>query len=108
MPETVGEKPSTVIALVETIIGNWVPSRRRPVISTSLRCAAEGPIDRHVAKKSPSASWRSAGTSIATGCPTISVAVQPNIASAAALNEPTVPSTPTVRIPSAAFSTTAR
>ena len=40
--------------------------------------------------------------------PTISAAVQPNIASAAALNEPIVPSSSTVRIPSAAFSTTAR
>ena len=108
MPEIVGGEPSTVIALVETIIGKWVPSRRTPVISTSLRCAVRCPIDRYVARNSPSASWRSAGTIIATGWPTISVAVQPNITSAAALNDPTVPSKPIVRIPSAAFSTTAR
>ena len=108
MAEMVGGEPTAVIALVDTIIGNWVSSRRTPVISTSLRGAPGCAIDSYVATNSLSASWRSAGTSIATGWPTISLAVQPNIASAAPLKEPTVLSGPMVRIPSAAFSTTAR
>jgi len=45
---------------------------------------------------------------VVIGRPTISPALQPNIASAAALNDAIVPSRFTVRIPSAAFSTTAR
>ena len=37
MPEMVGGAPSTVIALVDTTIGNRLPSRRTPVVSTSRR-----------------------------------------------------------------------
>ncbi len=40
IPEIVGGAPSTVIALVDTTIGNIVPSRRTPVVSTSRRCTA--------------------------------------------------------------------
>ena len=57
-------------ALVETIIGNWVPSRRTPVISTSLRCASGCAFGAGSPRgRSRAASCSSAGTSIAAGRP---------------------------------------
>ena len=95
------------IALVDTIIGNSVPSYRRPVISTSVFCAEASPSDAHFTSSSLKGTWRADGRILLAGWPTMSVAVQPNIASAAVLNERIVPSNSTVKIPSAAFSTTA-
>ena len=103
-----GSAPSVVTALVDTIIGKSVPSRRTPVISTSFRCASGCDSSLQPSRKVQRASCSVAGTSTEAGRPTISSADQPNIPSAAALSDSIEPSRANVRIPSAAFSTTAR
>ena len=106
--EMTGSEPSTLIELAETIAGKRLPSRRTPVSSISRRSFADGSSRKADAANAKTYACSSGGTIAVAERPKMSSARHPNIASAAALKERIVPSAETVRIPSAAFSTTAR